>query len=255
MSASGGVAGGKEVSRDFWSWKTPVRAEREQLAAEKRERVGRRAAQESTAGKDGIGEIDMAFVPGSAMRGIHGPGRGLGKIENEEAGKNLLKDEFRLLCVEMDQTYGIFQTSEGCFNAPAHGVEPSQGGYRKLVGGEVGDESLRFAAGGLQTDDTEGQFVKIRAFWLQKVKNHAGRDAVIRFWGSDSPHLQLPPCQTTQGEPDRDVKLRLVRQSLTVRHGPILVPDADQVVPALFLQVGQIVAGFIIPVGQQNRFS
>ena len=51
----------------------------------------------------------MAFVFGHAIGGIHGPGGGLGKIENEEAGENFLKNEIRLFCMEMDQTYSIFK--------------------------------------------------------------------------------------------------------------------------------------------------
>lgn len=56
----------------------------------------------------------------------------------------------------MDQAHGIFQASEGGFDAPAHGVEPSQRGYRELLGVQVGDEGFHAAANGQQTDDAEG---------------------------------------------------------------------------------------------------
>ena len=161
-STRGGVAGGNTVTRDFRSWGYPVRTEGEQLSPEKRERIGSGIPQESTTGKDGVGEIDVTFVFGRAMGGIHGPGGGLSEIENEETGEDFLKNKFRLLCVEMDQTYSIFQAAEGGFDAPAHGVEPSQRGYRELLGVQVGDEGFHTAAIGQQTDNTKGYFIKIR---------------------------------------------------------------------------------------------
>ena len=80
------------------------------------------AAQEGAAGKDSVGEIDMALVFGLTLRGVHCPDNGLGKIEDKEAGENLLEDEIRLFCVKMDETHGIFQAAEGGLNAPAPGV-------------------------------------------------------------------------------------------------------------------------------------
>ena len=76
----------------------------------------------------------MASVPGRTMGGACSPGDGPGKIVNEETGENFLEDQFRLLCVKMNKTHRVFQTTEGGFNTPAHGVELSQGGYRELPG-------------------------------------------------------------------------------------------------------------------------
>ena len=144
------------MAGDFGSWEGSARAEGEQFSLKERERVGGRLAQESAAGEDGVGEIDMAFVLGSTRGGVHSPGGSLGEIVNEETGKNLLKDKFRLLCMDMDQTYSVFQSAEGGLNTPAHGVELSQGGYRDLPGIQICDERLGSAAGGLQPDDSEG---------------------------------------------------------------------------------------------------
>ena len=155
-STCGGVAGGNTVTRDFWSWGGPARAEREQFSPEKREGIGAGLPEEGAAGKNGVGEIDVALVLGRAMGGIHSPGSSLGKIANEETGENFLKDEFRLFCVEMDQANSVFQAAEGGFDAPAHGVEPPQRGYRELLGIQVGDEGFHAAASGLQADDSEG---------------------------------------------------------------------------------------------------
>ena len=156
VSAGGGVAGGKKVSRSFWPGADPARAEGKQPPMQKREGVVGGAAQKSTAGKNGVREINVTFVLGSAKGGIHGPGGGLGKIINEKAGKNLLENEFRLLCMEVDQAYGVFQTSEGSLNTPAHGVELSQDRNRELPVIQVGNKGFRFSAGSFQSDDTDG---------------------------------------------------------------------------------------------------
>ena len=108
----------------------------------------------------------MAFVFGSAKGGIHSPGGSLGEIEHKEAGEDFLENEFGLFCVEMDQTYGVFQASERGFDAPAHGVELSQHGYRELPGIQVGDEGLHVAGIRQQTDNAKRYLIKIRAVRL-----------------------------------------------------------------------------------------
>lgn len=54
---------------------------------------------------------------------------------------------------------------------------------------------------------------------------------------------------------ERNVELRLIGQECTIRNGSPLIPNADQVIPAPSLQMGEIVAGLVIPVGQQDHFS
>ena len=125
-STCGGVAGGNTITRDFWSRRGPTWAGRKQFSPEKREWIGSGTPQESTAGRDDVGEIDVAFVFGNAKGGIHGPGDSLCEIEQEEPGENFLKDEVGFLCMEMDQAHGVLQAAEGGFDAPAHGVELSQ---------------------------------------------------------------------------------------------------------------------------------
>ena len=127
-STRGDVAGGNAISCDFWSWRGAARAEWQQFSPEKRKRVSGGAAQEGAAGKDSVGEVDMALVFGWALRCVHCPGGGLGKIEDEETGEDLLEDEVRLLCVKMDETHGILQAAKGGLDAPASGVEGLEGG-------------------------------------------------------------------------------------------------------------------------------
>ena len=161
QSARGSVAGGNAVIGDFWPWSGAARADGKQLSPEDGERIGGGAAQEGAAGKDSVGEIDMALVFGLTLRGVHCPDNGLGKIEDKEAGENLLEDEIRLFCVKMDETHGIFQAAEGGLNAPAPGVEGFEDGEGEMVRVQIGDNGFGIAAVGLQTDNTEGYFTKI----------------------------------------------------------------------------------------------
>ena len=162
-STSGGVTGGKAISGDLWPGKSTAWAKWKQFSSEERERVGGEAAQEGAAGKDGIGEIDVAFVFGHAFGDAHRPDGGLGEIEDKETGENLLEDEFRFLCVKMDEAYGVFQAAEGGLDAPAPGVESFECGEGELVRVQVGDKGFRISAASLQTDNTEGYFIEIRA--------------------------------------------------------------------------------------------
>ena len=118
-----GVAGGNAVSRDFGSWRSPSGSDREQFSPEERERIGDWLPEESTAGKNGVREINAVFILGCALSGICGPDGGLGEVEDEKTGKDLLEDEIRLLCMEMDEANGVFQAAEGSLNPPTHGVE------------------------------------------------------------------------------------------------------------------------------------
>ena len=149
QSARGSVAGRNAIIGDFRPWSGAARADRKQLSPEEVERVGGGAAQEGAAGKDSVGEIDMALVFGWALRCVHCPGGGLGKIEDEETGEDLLEDEVRLLCVKMDETHGILQAAEGGLDAPAPGVEGLEGREGKTVRIQVGDQGFHIAAVGL----------------------------------------------------------------------------------------------------------
>jgi len=62
--ARGGVAGGDAVTRDFGPWRGPAGADWEQFSSEERERIGGRLSEESTAGENGVGEIDAVLILG-----------------------------------------------------------------------------------------------------------------------------------------------------------------------------------------------
>ena len=54
-----------------------------------------------------IGEIDAAFIFGVTPCGIHLPGSGLCKVEDDKGGKYLLKDQFGPLGMEVNHTHGM----------------------------------------------------------------------------------------------------------------------------------------------------
>lgn len=74
---------------DFWSGRGATRTEREQFSPEEWDRISTGISEEGTAGKNGIGEIDVAFVLGDALSGIYDPDGRLGEVEDEKAGKDL----------------------------------------------------------------------------------------------------------------------------------------------------------------------
>ena len=79
QSARGSIAGGNAVTCDFWPWGGAAGAKREQSSPEEWERISGGAAQESTASKDSVGEIEMTLVFGCALRRVHSPDSGLEK--------------------------------------------------------------------------------------------------------------------------------------------------------------------------------
>ncbi len=76
---------------------------------------------------------------------------------------------------------------------------------------------------------------------------------VIGGWDHKPPLLQLPRCQPVQGVLDRNIELRCAREFQPVRDGPVFVPETDEVVPPLSLQMGQVIAGLIPPVRQKDN--
>ena len=120
--ACGGVTGGNTVTRDFGSWRSSSGTDWEQFSPEERERIGGQLSEESTAGKNGVGEINAVLILGYTLSGIYSPDGRLSEVEDEEAGEYLLEDEVRLLRMKMDEANGVFQAAEGSLNAPTHGV-------------------------------------------------------------------------------------------------------------------------------------
>ena len=117
---------------------------------------------------DRIGRIDAAAVLRTALGSVRAPGGGLRKVEEDESGKNFLKDQFRFFGMEMDHPYRILQLSEGGLDSPAPGVKLFQNGRRELLRFQVGDECLHAAVGYRQENFDCCDF-----FWnyVQRVQN------------------------------------------------------------------------------------
>ena len=137
----------------------------------------------------------------------------------------------------MDEANGIFQAAEGSLDPPTHGVETFQGGGRKLLWIQVGNEKLGIAVFCFNTNDPERKGSKTSAFRLYIIEGHLGRDTVIGGRNRKPLLLQLPHCLPAQGDLGRNIELRCIREFLSVGDGPVFVPEADEVVPTLFLQV------------------
>ena len=72
---------------------------------------------------DGNGEVcHIGILSGFTVSDYLGRNQ-FSKVVHDEAGKDLLVDVLRLLCVEMEEADGIFQLTERGFNAPAHSIE------------------------------------------------------------------------------------------------------------------------------------
>ena len=160
------VAGGNAITRDLGPWRGSTGADWEQFSPEERERIGDWLSEESTASKNGVREIDAAFILGCALSGIYGPDGRLGEVEDEKAGENLLEDEIWLLRMKMDEANGVFQATEGSLDPPTHGVEAFQGGRREALRIQVGNEKLGTAVFCFNTDDPERKGSKTGAFRL-----------------------------------------------------------------------------------------
>lgn len=165
-SACGGVAGGNAVARDFWPWRGSPWADRKQFSPKERERIGDRLSEESAAGKNGVREINTTLILRCALSGIYSPDRRLCEVEDKKASEDFLEDEVRLLRMKMDEANGIFQAAEGSLDPPTHGVETFQGGGRKLLWIQVGNEKLGIAVFCFNTNDPERKGSKTSAFRL-----------------------------------------------------------------------------------------
>ena len=150
--ACGGVTGGNTVTRDFGSWRSSSGTDWEQFSPEERERIGGQLSEESTAGKNGVREINVALILGCALSGIYSPDRRLSEVEDKKTAKSLLKDEVRLLWMKRD--------------SPTHGVETFQGGGREALRIQVGDEKLGITVFSFNTDDLERKGSKTSTFRL-----------------------------------------------------------------------------------------
>ena len=100
---------------------------------------------------DSGGKVDLRRML-TVSQNDHTGGDAGREVVHNKPGKDFLHDVIRLFCVKMKETNGIFELTEGSFNAPAHGIEAFE-----FIRGEIEicDDSFEGTVRQLETDDTE----------------------------------------------------------------------------------------------------
>ena len=100
---------------------------------------------------DSGGKVDVSGIQAVSLNDDTGSDAGR-EVVHDKPGKDFLEDVIRLFCVKMEEANGIFELTEGSFNAPAHGIEAFE-----FIRGEIEicDDSFEGTVRQLETDDTE----------------------------------------------------------------------------------------------------
>ena len=105
----GDIHGGNAVFGNDGTWETAVWPAGQEFSFQEGQHVKKPAPQSLAAEINRIRKIDAAFIFGTAPCGIHFPGSGLCKVEDDEGGTYLLKDQLRPLGMEVDHAHGILE--------------------------------------------------------------------------------------------------------------------------------------------------
>ena len=89
------------------TWEAAVWSAGQEFSFQEGQHVKRPAPQSLAAEIDRIREIDAAFIFGAAPCGVSLPGSSLCKVEDDKGGKDLLKEQFWPLGMEVDHAHGI----------------------------------------------------------------------------------------------------------------------------------------------------
>ena len=109
---------------------------------------------------DGNGEVcHIGILSGFTVSDYLGRNQ-FSKVVHDEAGKDLLVDVLRLLCVEMEEADGIFQLTKRGFNAPSHSIEFFQFIRREIVNRKVCNNGLEIARWKEKPNDPKWDSVK-----------------------------------------------------------------------------------------------
>ena len=69
------------------------------------------------------GEVDRIGILSVPLLNDYGRGNQLREVVHSEFSKDFLVYVLHLFCVEMNEAKGIFDQTEGSFNAPASGIK------------------------------------------------------------------------------------------------------------------------------------
>ena len=131
------------------------------------------------------GKVCSVSIFPVVLLGDYVRGNQLRKIVHSKSCKYLLENVFRLFCVKMEKSNGVFQLSERSFNAPSHSIELFQFVRSKGIGGQISDHGFKRVFGYGKADNTKRQPVKFNrimfsACFRQIIKdNAAGNDFIF----------------------------------------------------------------------------
>ena len=103
----GDIHGGNAVIGNDGTWEVAVWSAGQEFSFQERQHVKEPAPQSLATEVNRIRKIDAAFIFGAAPCGIHFPGSGLCKVEDDKGGKYLLKDQFGPLGMEVNHAHSI----------------------------------------------------------------------------------------------------------------------------------------------------
>lgn len=132
------------------------------------------------------------------------------------------------------------------------GIKLFEHGWREALRIQLGDEGFYAAMGQPDAHEPCGKGIETGVSQLQSVENDAVWEVVIRLRDGNAP-APAAGASRAQCKMQGQVKFCAVRQFYAVGNGPLLMPDADQAVPALPLQAGKAVIRLIAPIRQQNH--
>ena len=201
---------------------------------------------------DGGGEVDLQGIQAVSLDKHTGRDAGR-EVVHDKPGKDFLEDVIRLFCVKMEEANGIFELTEGSFNAPAHGIETFE-----FVRGEIEicDDSFEGIVRQFETDQSETEQKgrnrdSFSVFNGKEIKNGVGGEQ-LKKGRSLGPRFVRIGLLAGKGQIDRDIKFIRLWKWQAAGNASRAIFDANEKLPALLLNVSEDVIGFIASVGEDN---
>ena len=131
-------------------------------------------------------EVDRIGKLCAARLNDYGRGNQFREVVHSELCKDFLVDVLHLFCVEMDQTKGVFELTEGSFNSPASGVEEFKLGGWESVSRQIGNDGFKGICSEPETNDTERKLIERKRIVLAV---YGGK--IIKGHGRGNPPVKI----------------------------------------------------------------
>lgn len=223
------------------------------MRAQNGNNIGRRritGSEEVPANAKGEGEVDLVSVPGVLLGGCGESGNHAGEVEQNQRGKDLLFYERGLFGMKGEQAKGVFEGAKGGFDAPAEVIEPLERIRRERVLVQVGDDGFIRVVGEFETNHAKEDRIKRGLIHIKEIEGaRRGQEAVQRgvlfdgvglLAGENAVDIQIPLRGRRQIQPREDT---LVARDIF---------DADEVVKALALNMGEHIVALIAAIGEED---